>query len=237
MANYATYSDLGDRKVNEDTVAVAVGRNDALCLVVADGLGGHGGGQEASALAARTICDGWESQADPEHLRDLVCRAHRAVQKAQTAQCVMKSTVTVLAVADDRAAWAHVGDSRLYHFVQGELVFQTKDHSVSQVAVWLGDITQEQIRFHQDRSRILRALGQEGEVKVETGCTPLEPGMHAFLLCTDGFWECVLEEEMETDLAQALGPKDWLNRMRGVVARRAPAHHDNNSAAAVWLER
>ena len=122
-------------------------------------------------------------------------------------------------------------------FIQGRLVFQTKDHSASQVAVWLGDITQDQVRFHQDRCRILRALGQEGDVKVETGGEQLEPGTHAFLLCTDGFWEYVLEEEMEETLSRAQGPKDWLERMRARLNQRAPSDCDNNSAAAVWLRQ
>ena len=237
MLEFATYSDRGGRSANEDSIAWTPGREGELCLVVADGLGGHGGGQVASELAARTIGTGWERQADPEHLRVLVLRAHRAIQTAQSPQCTMKSTVAALAVAGGRAAWAHVGDTRIYHFIQGRLVFQTKDHSASQVAVWLGDITQDQVRFHQDRCRILRALGQEGDVKVETGGEQLEPGIHAFLLCTDGFWEYVLEEEMEETLSRAQGPKDWLERMRARLNQRAPSDCDNNSAAAVWLRQ
>lgn len=155
---------------------------------------------------------------------------------AQTPTCQMKSTVVMLTIANGQAAWAHVGDSRLYRFHEGTLEFQTRDHSASQVAVLLGDITQDQIRFHEDRSRILRALGQEGEVKAEVGGMALQPGKYAFLLCTDGFWEYVLEPEMEEDLRAAANPEDWLARMRQRLAQRVPPDNDNNTAAAVWLE-
>ena len=148
----------------------------------------------------------------------------------------MKTTITFLAVNGMKAAWAHVGDSRIYHFLDGRLVSRTRDHSASQIAVMLGTITEDQIRFHEDRNRVYRALGQDGELKVDTHFEPLRPGRHAFLLCTDGFWEYVYEEEMAEDLAAAASPEDWLARMRARLAARVPDNNDNNTAAAVWLD-
>ena len=149
----------------------------------------------------------------------------------------MKSTAVALMIANGRAAWAHVGDSRLYHFMNGSLVFQTRDHSASQIAVMLGDITVDQIRFHEDRNRVLRALGQDGSLNVEASEELLPPGDHAYLLCSDGFWEYVLEKEMEDDLRLASDPEDWLHRMRERLQARVPHDNDNNTAAAVWLTR
>lgn len=232
---YSTYSNRGGRPVNEDSVQVKQLDNDRMCLVVADGLGGHGGGRQASSLVASTICANWQGQGDPETLRSLVTQAHRAVQSIQTPQCQMKSTAVVLEVSGKTAACAHVGDSRLYHFVDGNLAFQTKDHSASQVAVLLGDITPAEIRFHVDRNRILRALGQDGTVQVDSGSIPLGPGQHSFLLCTDGFWEYVVEEEMERDLRASCDPQDWLRRMRARLEGRVPEDCDNHTAAALWL--
>lgn len=131
--------------------------------------------------------------------------------------------------------WAYVGDSRLYHFTDGRLTFQTRDHSASQIAVLMGQITPEQIRFHEDRSRIFRALGQEGSLNVDAQSGLLSPGNHAFLLCTDGFWEYVYESEMENTLARAASATDWLKKMRAVLAARIPGDNDNNTAAAIWL--
>ena len=236
MLSTASYTDTGGRAVNEDSTRQVRLGEDRLCLVGADGLGGHGGGAQASAAAADAICREWRGEADPEDLRRLVRMGHEAVTAIQTPQCAMKSTVVALELAGNRAAWAHVGDSRLYHFADGRLAFQTKDHSASQIAVFMGEITVDQIRFHEDRNRVLRALGQDGAPTVEVGEEALRPGRHAFLLCSDGFWEYVLEDEMAADLAAAADPLDWLARMRSRLIARVPADNDNNTAAAAWVD-
>lgn len=235
MLDIASYTDIGGRARNEDTVRYITRGEDALCLVLADGLGGHGGGELASAAAAESICQGWDGTVNAERLKALVQDANRRVLAIQTPQCAMKTTITVLTLAGERAVWAHAGDSRLYYFHDGTLDFQTRDHSAAQLGVLLGDITLDQIRFHEDRSRVLRALGQDDELTVETGARELGGGTHAFLLCSDGFWEYVLEPEMEEDLAKAAGPEDWLERMRWRLKKRIPADSDNNTAAAVWV--
>lgn len=235
MLDIATYTDIGGRARNEDTIQYTIMEGNRLCLVLADGLGGHGGGEQASSAAAKSICLGWNGTADPEALKALVREANRRVLSIQTPQCAMKTTVAVLTLAEASAVWAHAGDSRLYYFHDGALAFQTRDHSVAQLGVLLGDITTEQIRFHEDRSRVLRALGQDDELTVETGERTLGGGRHAFLLCSDGFWEYVLEPEMEEDLINAAGPEDWLERMRKRLKQRIPEDNDNNTAAAVWV--
>ena len=236
MLQIASYSETGGRPHNEDTVRSVLRGEDRLCLVVADGLGGHGGGEKASAAAAEVICQGWGGGADPEELERLIQEGHRKVLSLQTRQCAMKTTVTALALEPGRAVMAHVGDSRIYYFRNGGLAFQTRDHSAAQIGVMLGEITPDQIRFHEDRSRVLRALGQDGELKVDLREEALSPGRHAFLLCSDGFWEYVLEQEMVDDLAAAASPEEWLDRMRTRLSARAPEDNDNNTAAAVWAE-
>lgn len=236
MLQTASYTDIGGRPGNEDAARESRRGTDRLCLVVCDGLGGHGGGALASAAAAEAICEGWTGNADPEDLKALFRRAHDAIVAIQTPMCAMKSTAVALELAGNRAAWAHVGDSRLYHFVDGKRVFQTRDHSASQIAVFMGEITVDQIRFHEDRNRVLRALGQEDMPTVEAKAETLLPGRHAFLLCSDGFWEYVIENEMEADLAAAVDPQEWLDRMRARLRVRVPSDNDNNTAAAVWVD-
>ena len=236
MIQIANYSETGGRPRNEDAVRQVLQGEDRLCLVVADGLGGHGGGEQASAAAAEVICEGWGGGADPEELEGLIREGHRKVLSLQTRQCAMKTTVAALTLEPGRAVMAHVGDSRIYYFRDGGLVFQTRDHSAAQIGVMLGEITPDQIRFHEDRSRVLRALGQDGELKVDLHEEELPPGRHAFLLCSDGFWEYVLEQEMVDDLAVSGSPEEWLDKMRARLSARAPEDNDNNTAAAVWAE-
>lgn len=235
MLDISTYTNIGGRERNEDAVRHVTRGKNGLCLVVADGLGGHGGGELASAAAVECICSRWDGSADPESLKALVLEANRHVLSIQTLQCAMKTTVVVLTVSGKRAVWAHAGDSRLYCFRDRKLAFQTLDHSAAQLGVLLGDITPDQIRFHEDRSRVLRALGQDDELSVDTGERVLTDGEYAFLLCSDGFWEYVLEREMEEDLEKAADAMDWLRRMRRRLCERVPADNDNNTAAVVWV--
>ena len=231
----ASYTDQGGRPRNEDSASVRVLDAANACAVVADGLGGHGGGDAASREAVRVIMDGWTGSADSGALSARLIRAHERILAMQTAVCRMKSTAAALELAGNRMAWAYAGDTRIYHFADGRLVWQTKDHSASRIAVSLGQITPDQIRFHEDRARLYRALGIEGELTVDGGETKLERGRHAFLLCSDGFWEYVYESEMERTLVAAAGPEQWLDAMRSLLNGRVPADNDNNTAAALWL--
>lgn len=238
MIQTAVYTDKGGRDGNEDSVLI-LEKEKKVCAVVADGLGGYGGGEKASAMVTEEFQKDWDGTLTPECLTRLIREAHEKIQKEQTARCPMKSTVVALALEAGHIVWAHVGDSRLYHFYNGRLVFQTKDHSSSQIAVELGDISPGEIRFHEDRNKVFRALGQAGSVTVDARDLTLAAGDHAWLLCTDGFWEYVLESEMEKALQESDSPREWLEKMReflhGRLKERNQTENDNNTAAAVWL--
>lgn len=231
----AYYTHIGGRPANEDAIRL-MGQGGAVLAVLADGVGGSGGGEDASHIAVATVCESWKGNCAAQQMADLAQKAHRAVQAAQTRFCAMKSTLVALSLLENKAAWVHAGDSRLYRFRNGRLEFQSRDHSTAQIAVMLGEITLDQIRFHSDRSKVIRALGQEGDLMVETGEALLPSGHYAFLLCSDGFWEYVYEREMEEDLAASNSPEEWLHRMRDRMTGRTPEHNDNNTAAVIWTD-
>ena len=234
----ASCSYCGGREYNEDCVR-HMERHDAYAVVVADGLGGHGGGEKASLIVAEGLTGAF--MRDPEfeagYIRNLFEQAATAVVEAQSSANKMKSTGVGLFLKDGAAIWAHAGDSRLYYFKDVVLNAQTLDHSVSQMAVFSGEITQEEIRSHVDRNKVLKAFGGEGFRADISSVYTFETGFHAFLLCTDGFWEYVWETEMEIDLAKADAPIDWLGAMIGRLARRVPKDNDNFSAAAVFIDQ
>lgn len=234
MLQVGAYSETGGRNVNEDNITgLHKGKN--LCFLVADGLGGHGNGDLASQTAIDTIEKEWNGEISPEEWQRLLNSAHSSIQRLQTPTKQMKTTIVGLMMNETSAVWAHVGDSRLYHFLDGSLVFQTQDHSASQIAVMLGQITPDQIRSSKDRATIIKALGQPGEAPTaQIQEQTLVPGMHAFLLCTDGFWEYVLEEEMEETLRISHSAKQWLSKMRQKLLEKASVGNDNNSAIVVW---
>lgn len=233
----AELSQTGGRPGNEDSVRCKQ-QDSNLAAVVADGLGGHGGGQIASSLTVDTIIDLFltNPQINPDNIKSVFEAANQQVLVKQTPDCRMKSTGVALFFKDNEAIWAHVGDSRLYHFHNGKLAFQTTDHSVSQMAVLSGQITSSQIRFHEDRNKVLRAFGSTENIRTEISpILKLEGDFDAFLLCTDGFWEYVLEEEMESDLLRAKNPSEWLSFLTRRLEERITGNNDNYTAAAIFI--
>lgn len=233
----ASCSYQGGRNYNEDSVR-CLNRNDICAVVVADGLGGHGNGQIASAIVSNMLADSFMENPllDSAHISSLFERVNGEVIAAQTPSNKMKSTGTALFINEQSLLWGHVGDTRLYYFQDGALISQTLDHSVSRMAVLAGEITMEQIRHHADRNRVLRAFGMDEGFRSEISpVKEITPGFHAFLLCTDGFWEYVWETEMELDLAKSASPDDWLSNMTARLAKRVSGDNDNFSAAAVYL--
>jgi len=236
MMKTAWVTDKGGREINDDTVRILHEQNRAWAYV-GDGLGGYAGGKQASEAAADAllkICRK-ESLLSDENLTQAAELANQAVFKLQK-DCSgnMKTTLVFLVVENGQARWVHVGDSRLYHFRAGSLISQTRDHSVSQMAVMMGEITPEEIRFHEDRNRVLRALGGDNARPELSAPVSVREGEDVFLLCTDGFWEYVFEEEMENTLVQSDDPQQWLNAMLQIHASRVPAGNDNFTAAVIF---
>lgn len=233
----ASISDCGGKTVNDDTVKILQERG--VYVFVGDGLGGYAGGQMASSIAADTMIEAaqQENLLSEEKLVQVANKANEAVKKLQEEQQGnMKTTCVFLGIENRTVRWMHIGDSRLYHFRRGKLKTQTKDHSVSQLAVMMGEITVDKIRFHEDRNRVLRALGSDSakpEISKEMDAAPGD----AFLLCTDGFWEFVYEKEMEKLLRKAKEPEVWLREMEKLLRTRIPEDTDNYTAAAVFITK
>lgn len=228
-------SSIGGRKTNDDTAIVArLGEN--AWLFVGDGLGAYAGGKQASRAAGQALVEMCRrgSMLSRERMAQGAEAADNAVKAVQQQTAgTMKTTLVFLAVEGNTAQWMHVGDSRLYHFRGGRVVKQTMDHSVSQMAVLMGEITQAQIRFHEDRNRVLRALGGDTAKPDISEAIEVKEG-DCFLLCTDGFWEYVTEEEMERALAHAETPRDWIRGMERILKTRIQGDNDNYTAAAVF---
>ena len=230
------FTNRGGRDHNEDSVRCFAGEGWGVC-VVADGLGGHGKGEVASALAADILFQGClDSTPGHEDLLELFQRANEPVMSGQgePGQEEMKTTAVVLSIGGDRAVWGHIGDSRLYRFSGGTLTQETRDHSVTFMKYLGGEISYMDICHDDDRSSLLRALGKL-PCKPEAGQADLLPG-DAFLLCSDGFWEYVYREEMLADLLKSETPEQWARNMLLRQIRRTPERNDNFSLICVFVE-
>jgi serine/threonine protein phosphatase PrpC len=234
-------SRAGGRPENQDFCAY-VEVDGTGCWVVADGLGGYRGGEIASRSAVEAILASFshEPSLNEQALQGHLRAAQSAVAQAQAGQpdlSTMRTTVVVLLADATRALWAHMGDSRLYCFENGVIAFQTSDHSVVQAMADAGQIPRDRIRHHEDRNRLLRCLGNpasEFRPTVLPEPRALAPDS-AFLLCSDGFWDNVLESEMVVDLAKAKGPAEWLTLMEDRQLERANEGDDNYTAVAIML--
>ncbi len=235
----AVLSEAGGRAGNQDCARYGM-RGGLYCWALADGLGGHGGGESAAELAVTSILGQFESYAEcsPAALRTYVEAAAQAVvhgQRQNPAHAAMRTTLVVLLADSAGAMWAHAGDTRLYYLRAGRIASQTRDHSVPQAMVDAGRMSAGEIRFHEDRNRLLRSLGGgESGATFEDQARRIAPG-DAFLLATDGFWEYVRELEMEVELAKAAAPGEWLAGMAARLRARAPEGNDNYSAIAVFV--
>jgi len=239
-------SDRGGRDYNED--ACGHWRSERhLCAVLADGAGGHGGGDIASRLAVRELV-GRLAQRPTERAQELA-DGLRAVNDAMiqarrpgTVQQDMYSTVVglVIDLVDGRVHWGHVGDSRLYWFRRGRLLQRTRDHSMVQSLVDAGMLKAERISDHPQRSELRSALGVPSDVlelAAADGEQAVQPG-DVFLLCTDGLWEYTDDALLEQLLAQAGNARDWLESLRTAVGQATglKAQHDNFTALTVWVD-
>jgi len=235
-------SRIGGRELNEDSYGF-LEMNHAACWVVADGLGGHRGGETASRIAVEAALASF--RAAPEFSTATLQRhleaAQQAVlqaQKDQPALSTMRTTIVILLTDSARVLWAHVGDSRLYCLENGHIVFCTKDHSVVQAMVNAGELSPSRIRHHEDRNRLLRCLGNS-EADFRPTILSESRALYretAFLLCTDGFWENVTEPEIEVDFAKGDGTRDWLALMEDRLLERSTATSDNYTAIAVSFD-
>ena len=224
------------REINEDSGRFVKPSNAELLkgkgvlLVVADGMGGHSAGEVASGMAAELIPRlYYDAKGEPqEALKGAVEEANRQIHAASLgdeSKRGMGTTCTALVLLGGQAFAAHVGDSRLYMLREGKVYLLTEDHSAVMEMVKLGIITMEQARHHEDKNVILRALGTTPEVEVAT----LEPFSvrlgDQYLLCSDGLYDLVPDDEIGRELTAAEDIHAAGERL--ITLAKARGGHDN----------
>ncbi|MFI3212869.1 MAG: PP2C family serine/threonine-protein phosphatase [Eubacteriales bacterium] len=240
MITYAKISDVGSRSVNEDCVGVFEKDNSKL-FVLCDGLGGHGGGEIASAIAVEATKEVFmenDLESDELFINCLQLAQDRLHEKQRERGLVneYKTTITLLHVYQGIVRLAHVGDSRIYTFKKHKMITRTLDHSVPQLLASQGEIKEIDIRFHEDRNRLIRVLGGEEDTPRYTvsGGEVLHTDMR-FLMCSDGFWELILEKDMCKLLKSCKTPEQWLQHMESIVKTNgAGKNMDNYSAIVIY---
>lgn len=200
---------IGGRKTNQDRVGYAYA-NDALLMVVADGMGGHLNGEIAAEIAVQILIERFNREArlalsNPgQFLRSALEAGHAAIGSYTSKNNLAeypRTTCVACIVKNKIAYWCHACDSRLYLIRNGRLYKRTRDHSRVQRMIDAGLIREHQALTHPERNKIYSCLGgdQLPTISLSEG-TQLNPG-DILLLCSDGFWGVLTSAEIETGLA------------------------------------
>lgn len=236
-----TYTNEGARPVNEDSLGFDNdGKN--FYAVLCDGLGGHNRGEVASKLAVEEIMSGISKaeEINADSLFSIMHKANNAIINKQIEQpeySGMRTTAVGCVINNKEISYFNCGDSRFYYFSDGNMTCMTKDHSVPQMKVELGEMTFDDIRFDADRNKLLKVLGVEVTSEIGSVYRPIahKPG-DAFLLCSDGFWEYVLEGEMEIDLSKSASAKEWIEYMLVRLLLKFDGTNDNYTVIGGIIE-
>ncbi|WP_052501596.1 PP2C family protein-serine/threonine phosphatase [Thiomicrospira microaerophila] len=237
ISELASAIHIGGRDEQQDSVKIHT-LNNAHLLVVADGMGGHRGGQLASSIAvdvmvSQFIKENGVPQNPQDFLKQTIHLANAEINRQGEQQNIKpRTTIVVAIIIENQAFWAHVGDSRLYLFKKGVFSERTRDHSVVQMLLDTDQITEEEMGTHPDQNRLLQSVGGENPPKVTIGQSSLESG-DAIFLCSDGLWERFDIPEM-TKAANLEGKADiktWTQKMVEEAAKRGGPKGDNVSLA------
>ena len=233
------------RAGNEDSFACDAERG---VFVVADGMGGHAAGEQASALVVQSlmteltsVLGTQESKAEAETRQDLSGALQRAgalvLQEAETHPewKGMGSTAVVALLRCEDDKWsldiANVGDSRAYLVREDNATALTRDHSMVSLMVEKGMIKPEEVRHHPARNSLTMALGLEGEIAPFTVLQSLQKGDRV-LLCSDGLWDLVEDDEIARLAAQT--PPEAIVSL--IAAANAAGGGDNITALIIGLD-
>lgn len=237
-------SRIGGRKENQDSAGFRETELGSL-IVVCDGMGGMQGGSVASQLAVQIILDTVAAADKKTNPSTILIQA---IKKANIAIIErgknnpnlrgMGTTVTILLLTPYSALTAYVGDSRIYQLRNGEKIFRTFDHSMVFEMVKKKIISEEQARLSAQSNVILKALGVNDNVEVEIAERSYKKG-DRFVLCSDGFWGAMPEEDFIRHLVESNPIDKILESTANVVesiGRNSEQEFDNLTAAILEMD-
>lgn len=218
---------------------------DLGLFVVADGMGGHKGGETASAMVVeivpQVIREGLSVTKAPD-LRRLIAeairKANRTIFEASRRQSDlhgMGTTTTAVLIHEGRVIVGHVGDSRCYYFRPEGIWQVTRDHSLVQEKLRAGLITREQLKTDRMKNVITRSVGFEENVDVETYEMHVQPG-DLFMLCSDGLSGLVDDPDVLEIVQQALFAKGDPQRAVEQLVEAANARGGDDNITAVMVQ-
>jgi serine/threonine protein phosphatase PrpC len=240
---FAVYqvSRKGGREKNEDRMGYCYTRDSGL-FALADGMGGHPEGEVASQLALQTLAALFQREAKPalkeplRFLNEAIIAGHHQLLRYATERSLVdtpRTTVVACLLQGNSAYWAHCGDSRLYLVRGDKLIARTRDHSYSELQETLSQVVPIGERFN--RNVLFTCLGSPGKPVIDTAGPLVMQAGDRVLLCSDGLWGSVSDEDI-ADLLARHPISDAVPEMVEQALRHAGAKSDNVTALAVEWE-
>lgn len=230
----------GARPYNQDRLAYSYSK-ESLLLIIADGMGGHQRGELAAEMAIKILTEAFQRLAVPflvspnKFLKDHILQIHNMIDNfaiANDMEDSPRTTIVAVILQHGELYCAHVGDSRLYHFRDGRLMYRTEDHSVVQMLYRKGLIKQEELETHPEKHKIYNCLGGERMPTIDIKPTHDLLDGDSVLLCTDGLWSAMSDSELNI-LFHEKALNETIPKMLNLAEARMGDLCDNVSAVGV----
>jgi protein phosphatase len=235
-------SHIGARRVNQDRMGYSYTR-EALLLVLADGMGGHKGGEIAASIALQSLSALFQANAAPyvkkpeRFLEDALLTAHNDILRYSAANQLADSprtTVVACLIQHNTAVWAHCGDSRLYWVRHGQLLARTLDHSHIEFLIAKGRATERERATHPDRNKLYNCLGASQPPNVEVSRqASLMPG-DVVMLCSDGLWGMMPDHDIVRRLSTQTVVQAVPDMITTALEVAGPKADNTTALAIMW---
>ncbi len=238
---------IGDRKTNQDR-SLILEAPDTILLALADGMGGHPKGEMAAQILMDTSRKAFLTSRKPitnprVFLSGLMDMAHQQILAYgldQSPPIEPRTTGVLCLVQENKAYWAHIGDSRLYFMRDGVITLRTDDHSYVEHLRQQGIISAAQTQTHRFRNYVTRCLGGANNHPIAElgGPHPLDEG-DTILLCSDGFWGALRERPLVDALYKNDQPlKATIEKLSNQAEKDSKPESDNVTVLALrWQKK
>ena len=233
---------IGDREEQQDRLLIIQSKKEpgVILFIVADGMGGHTGGAMAAQQVmstAQQIFGNFHTGTDSPKklLTNIIHESHLIITlSSYTSEAEPHSTVVAMLLQKDRADWAYVGDSRLYHYRGQKLIQRTRDHSYVEQLFREGKIKEEDMEKHPNKNILVHCLGAANPPLIDFGGVDKLEADDTFILCSDGLWAYYSDYELGSILASC-PPRVASEQLISMARAQGNGRGDNISLAIAKL--